>query len=261
MLGRISAALLVSIVSVALSSCGGGGGGSDQGNPCGDLNIRVTGGSQCRFERSPVVSVITLFQSGDVGFCSGTMVTVDDVLTAGHCFGKGEPIQDIRVYVDQTPYAIKNGAVHPRYNYKTGSPFDLAMLTIDGVLDIGPVPLILSRESGIGDSITVFGYGNDENNQSFAEKGPSSLKAGFMRIAHTAPGLFGADFDETGSAICQGDSGGPATQVVDGKTGIVGITSFTLSGCTTGSVSGFIDIQYTDIYGFILGYAPDVPVI
>ncbi len=249
--------LLLAVI-VSIFGCGGGGGGG-AGNPCSDLNLRVTGGTQCRFERSPVVAILSLNSDGTVGLCTGTMVTVNDVLTAAHCFESN--LVDVRVFVDQTPFQITNGAIHPRYNGQTGSPFDVAMLTIDGVLDIGPVPLILSDISMIGEPITVYGYGSDDEGSSLLEKGPSAFKAGRMRIAHMSPGLFGADFDETGSAICQGDSGGPATQTINGVTGIVGVTSFTIGGCTSGSVSVFIDIQYSDIYEFITGYAPDVAIL
>ena len=242
---------------LALVSCGGGGGGG-AGNPCSDLNLKVTGGTQCKFERSPVVAILSLNSDGSVGLCTGTMVTVNDVLTAAHCFKPN--LIDVTVFVDQTAFQITNGAIHPGYNGQVGSPFDLAMLTIEGVLDIGPVPLILSDLSLVDEQITVYGYGSDEEGLSGLQEGPSAFKAGRMGIARMSPGLFDADFDETGSAICQGDSGGPATQTINGITGIVGVTSFTVGGCTSGSVSGFVNIQYPEIHGFITGYAPDVAI-
>jgi len=82
-----------------------------------------------------------------------------------------------------------------------------------------------------------------------------------MTVSEMVPGLFAASYDTTGTSICQGDSGGPVTETLNGVTGIVGVTSFTYKGCQEGSGSGFVHIQYAELYGFIRAYAPDVAVM
>ena len=81
-----------------------------------------------------------------------------------------------------------------------------------------------------------------------------------MRVGAVAQGIFGATFDETGAAICQGDSGGPVIQVINGIPSIVGLTSFTISGCLEGSISGFASMQIRGNVEFVRNYAGDVQV-
>jgi hypothetical protein len=122
------------------------------------------------------------------------------------------------------------------------------------------VPLLVSRDIQVGQSINIFGYGQDENQQGVIDRlrnGEAPLKAGSMVIGGIESGLFGASFDVSGSAICQGDSGGPVTQTVNGVTSLVGVTSFTQNGCLTGSISGFVNLQRQDVIDYILNCAPD----
>jgi hypothetical protein len=79
-----------------------------------------------------------------------------------------------------------------------------------------------------------------------------------MVIGVIGHGIFGAAFDKTGASICQGDSGGPVIETLDGVSGIVGTTDFTIGGCSDGSVSGFVDMQIRGNVEFVRGYAPDV---
>ena len=78
--------LMVLVLATTLVACGGGGGGSSSSNACSDLNLKVFGGDQCNFERSPVVAIVGFSAGGlPISNCSATMVTVNDALTAAHC--------------------------------------------------------------------------------------------------------------------------------------------------------------------------------
>ena len=196
-----------------------------------------------------------LNSNGDImSTCTGAMVTTDDVLTAAHCVSI-PGTAEIGVYVGQELVRVSRGAIHSGYDGSTESPYDIAMVTLERPIGIAPVPLHLSTPLQVGDSVTAFGYGKNEDYQ----YGPSDYRAARMRVAAIGGGLFATSFDDAGTSICQGDSGGPVTKTVNGHAGIVGVTSFTVAGCTTGSFSGFVDIQRPDIYDAIIGYAPDVP--
>jgi hypothetical protein len=240
----------------AILACGGGGGESSS-NACSDLNVKVFGGDQCNFSRSPVVAIVGFSASGvPISNCSATMVTTNDALTAAHCARITASPGGAGVFADGQLFKIVAGRNHPRYNGNTTSPYDVAMITIDGVLDIGPVPLLLSDPVAEGERITIFGYGKNEESASIPQA--SDFRAGYMQLSVVTQSQFAAFFDSTGSAICQGDSGGPATQTVDGVTSIVGVTSFTFNGCQDGSASGFVNVQNPEIFNFIRSYAPDV---
>jgi hypothetical protein len=241
---------------LVLSGCGSG---DDSTNACSDLNVKVFGGDQCNYSRSPVVAIVGFDQSGiPRGVCSATMVTTNDALTAAHCAELTQAPGGVRVFADGREYAIVAGRNHPKYDGSITSPYDIAMITLDGVLDIGPVPLLVSDPVISGEEIAVFGYGKNEEYIGIPQA--SDFRAAYMRISGVKPNQFGALFDTTGSNICQGDSGGPATQTVGGITSVVGVTSFTVGGCQSGSGSGFVNVQNPEIFEFIAEYSPDVTI-
>lgn len=257
---RFLVRLWISLLALIFCSCGGGGGDdASSGNACSDLNVRVFGGDQCRFELSPVVPLYALSAAGvPLGTCTGTMVTLDDILTAAHCIGLTQLPGSVGVfvYVNETLYPVVRGVNHPFYDGSVGSPYDVAMITFSNPVQIGPVPLLLSDPIRVGEQIAVFGYGKNER----PENSPEDFRAAYMEVGAVNPFQFGATFNTTGTSVCQGDSGGPVTQTVDGVTSLVGVTSWTFNGCAEDSVSGFINVQNPDIYNFITAYAPDVAV-
>lgn len=262
---KVGRLLLISAIlsCLSLASCGGGGGGGDDSsNLCGDINLKITGGEQCQQGRSPIVAVYSDFGNGSGMLCTGTLVTLDDVLTAAHCFTDSR-IKRVSVIVDGAEIEVVDGAIHPGYNGSAYSPFDLAMITLARPTSIGPVPLLLSRNTQVGDEVEVFGYGKTQNGQNVFELGTKAPKAGIMKIGYMGnPGHFSAVYDETNTSVCHGDSGGPAIQRLNGMVGLVGtVQGGTSDTCLAGTVANFIDIQYTVMIKFILAYAPDVAVI
>jgi hypothetical protein len=249
-------------LSVSLSACGGGGGGGNPG-ACGDLSSKVTGGTSCDPQGSSVVALVAVKVQGEelmpIGSCSGTVVTNDDVLTAAHCIANPlrEGADGFLVITENGNYPVTRYKVNPNYQ-GSGSAFDTAMVTVGQNLGLSPVPVNVTDVVATGEDITVYGYGNDENGQSFMDQGLSALKSGRMVVGLTVPGRFAAAFNETGSAICQGDSGGPVVQVLGGIPSIVGVTSMTYNGCVENSVSGFVSMQVRGNVEFVRGYAGDV---
>ncbi len=249
----------MTIVALLLSACGGG----DESGTCGTLSGKVTGGSQCSTDGTAVVAVVPVIVNGEsvqpVGSCTGTVVTSDDVLTAAHCIT--DPLRNgadgFVVVTGDGVYPVIRHQVNP--NYRDGSPeFDTAMITVERDMGIPAVPINVTDMVTVGEEIVVYGYGKDENGESFLNRGRAAFKSGRMIVAATGPAVFAAQFDDTGSAICQGDSGGPVIQVINGVPSIVGITSVTLFGCVEGSASGFVRMDIRGNAGFVRSYAGDV---
>jgi len=255
-----------------LTGCGGGGGSSEGGGACGAFNARVFNGETCnQAASSPVVAIFPVAFDGQqiqiAGICTGTLVTVDDILTSAHCFTgpiaqQGNSLVDFAVVVGgvngEVRYVV-NLAIHPFYNGQAGSPYDIAMVTLDRVPTppIGPVPILVSRLTQVGERASTFGYGTNNTGE------VGTLKSAELTISAFSGGNIFVSTEGSGAAICQGDSGGPLVQNVNGVTSIIGVNSFgdvSAEQCalTGGSYSGFVDLQNIDILDFIVGYAPDV---
>lgn len=270
--------LLVCLLLLILPACGGGGGGdSSASNGCGTLNLRIFGGESCnQFGRSPVVALAPVATDGQVvfrfGTCTGTLVTLDDILTSAHCFldpiilarNAGAEIIGFAVLVGGAGgevLPIVDFQLHPLYDGSRGSRFDVAMATISRVPSppIGPLPILLSEITGPGSPITAFGYGTNDQGVD------DILKAADFTIEAIEGGnIFVVGNGST--SICPGDSGGPAVFVAsDGTATLAGVNSFIDSlsgGCDSAAaiVSGFVDIQSIPILNFINDYAPDAAV-
>ena len=247
------------LFAATMQGCSGGGGDSE--NPCSDLNLKVYGGEQCKYEQSPVIALVALdAYANPIGVCSATMVTVDDALTAAHCIKLALIPNAVEVvaFVNNEIHEIVNAAIHPYWNDEVGSPFDLAMITLDRPINIAPLPLFVGNQLLPDEEITVYGYGKYKAGEDLTET--TDFRAAFMKVSVVNEYQFGALFDTTNSSICQGDSGGPAVQKLFGGSGIVGVTSFTVNGCADGSISGFINMQNPLNYEFVRAYASDVSI-
>jgi secreted trypsin-like serine protease len=249
---------LTALIVTFLIGCGGGGSDS-----CDTISGKITGGSNCSTEGTAVVAVIPVVSNGQsyiaTGVCTGTVVTSDDVLTAAHCITDQlrAGADGFVVVTGDGVYPVTRYQVNPAYR-ETGSAFDTAMVTVNQDMGIPAVPINLSDVVAEGEEITVYGYGRDEEGQTFLDRGRAAYKSGRMIVGAVVNGLFGATFDETGSAICQGDSGGPVIQVINGVPSIVGVTSFNIRGCVEGSISGFVSMQIRGNVEFARNYAGDI---
>jgi hypothetical protein len=149
--------------------------------------------------------------------------------------------------------------IHPLYDGTPGSPFDVAMATIERVPNppIGPLPLLTSVQTRVGDDVTTFGYGTSNRGEI------GILKAADLSIDEIEDGNLVVVNSKPGDSICQGDSGGPLVKSVNGVTGLIGINSFgdaTQDECADSGarIAGFVDIQNPATRSFILSYAADI---
>ncbi|MCC6220627.1 MAG: trypsin-like serine protease [Deltaproteobacteria bacterium] len=272
--GRVIYCLLAIASFVA---CGGGGSDSGEGGGgCEALNVKVFNGETCSADaRSPVIALFPIASDGSqifmAGICTGTLVTVDDVLTSAHCFIN--PLRDYGTQIvafaavvggsEIEVIEVSNLSIHPFYDGSVGSPFDLAMATLAEVPSpaIGPVPILISQLTESGQRMSTFGYGTNN----LGEVGV--LKSAELVIDEVVgDGVGGnllASLESSGASICNGDSGGPVIQVIDGVASVVGVNSFGTVQADQCAVagsqfSGFVDLQYQAVIDFIVGYASDV---
>jgi hypothetical protein len=226
------------------AGCGGGNDSGDLGREgaCNTLGLKIVGGEGCRASGSPIAAILVDRGGGVLQLCSGSLITSSQLLSAAHCFSG--TVVEAAAAIGTGVFPIESWVIHP--DFQRGgefAPFDLAVVKLSGTVDVDTIPIIASRNVGVGELITAFGYGSDEKGRTaLDEEREETLKAGNMIVSDSLSGVFLAAFNSTGSAVCSGDSGGPAIQVVDGSPGIVGVTSFDIAGCGRNSRSGFVSI-------------------
>lgn len=250
-----------------LISCGGGGGVDSGGNACNAFGARrlpnaekVFGGETCSQKtKTPVVAILTSINGQRQGVCSGTLISVDDVLTSAHCISdrRIDAVDVVITGPDGEVIPARRGVMHPYYNGLTGSPYDVAIVNLSRLPNpqVGPVPILLSSLTQAGQDFSTFGYGVNDKHAIGDLKSVELKIAGFDRLGNII-----ATLKDNNASVCSGDSGGPIIQVINGTPSLVGVNSFIRAGgCVTNAadISGFLDVQYDDILDFIFHEVPD----
>ncbi len=186
--------------------------------------------------------------STDQFCCTGTLVSPNVIVTAGHCFfclAGGAEHQAVVFFGSNTATPgrrITGRAVrHPQYN--AGQRNDLALILLDDeVTDVQPRRIATTEEINRATFVRAVGFGNSD----FASSGGFGVKrmvdvpvASICCCADADPSSFGCDrqlelvagFVGLGPDTCNGDSGGPVYVLVgsdarqDSAWAIAGATS------------------------------------
>ncbi len=244
-------------------SCGGGGG--DDTSPCSAASAgsgKIAGGEACSPQDQSNVALLVLVGTS-FEECSGAYISKTALLTAAHCF-ENRPTQVIVGSQGNVRDGVRY-AVHPLYDGKVGSPYDMAILRVDQPIVGDPLPVLVSSQPLVGDEVVVLGYGFDSEGQeglARIQDGQAALRATYSRFGGPLMGTTSIVSSGEGSP-CSGDSGGPVlARNAKGEFGIIGLTSAGPEGCSSeeGRPVLISSTQSSPALSFITGQVPDLAV-
>jgi secreted trypsin-like serine protease len=275
----LSLAMLASIVVLATGCGGGSGDGGDSssgsGASCGSIGyskaLKVANGEQCVADSggdtSAVVKLTIRTESGEVGTCTGTVISPTAVLTAAHCFAFSRSASVVVTAVAggvKVDIPASRVVVHPGFSVSSQAVLfnDVAVVRTASALPVPPLPILLSRAPAVGEEAVVAGYGQTENGGSAVD----DVVAGRAVIRLVTDNHVRIDFRGGESHPCRGDSGGALFVEQDGGLAIVGVVSQSdpsvSSGqvCEKGDKTLYTSVQQTGVSNFIFSQARNAAV-
>jgi secreted trypsin-like serine protease len=201
------------------------------------LSSRIVGGTIANPSRYPFYTLVKLYSSyGYAGFCGGSLIASDVVLTAAHCVTDDfDPPTSAELWVNSSSVKYSEyeyfrkatrWVVHPDYNPRTYIN-DIALIFLDAPV-VG-VPLVLMNRNAsfpgnnTRDLLTAIGLGETQENATNSYDDPI-LPDNLMQVSVNSTPMFACwkaygtaaikesaicASEEGAGGGCYGDSGGP----------------------------------------------------
>ena len=250
--------LALAVVPLWLGACGGGSSKEpvdlDASVLCQSAGAepKVINGASCGSYRStPVVILYTVGADRQVKLCSGTRISNNEVLTAAHCVSDQPKRVVAGVFKTDSQVSgldATEWVVHPDYQGNGRFAYDAAIVRFPNGLPNPVMGILGSAPVKKGQLVYFAGWGLPELEQ---------LAVGAANVSAVGAEFLQVKYSGEASSICAGDSGGPIYRSVDGRPGLVGITSSSETlDCGANNTSSFINVQTPRVLEFIQANAP-----
>jgi secreted trypsin-like serine protease len=268
--GALVAAVMVAASFLVFVQSGEAAPQAADKQPSVPVSPRIVGGTAVPNGKYPFMAYVKRYRNGKFwGFCGGSLIDRDSVLTAAHCL---KNMTGAVVVVGRTDLRNKNRGqvieaskpfIHPRYH---GNGYDAGVLKLRrAVKGIKPIKLATAKQNDLekpGHVLTAAGWGvttpkgNTQAPPRMREVSIPVVSDSRTKRAYQSQGLkylpsLMVAAGKKGKSPCYGDSGGPLFD--SGSRTQVGITSEGPRSCgSTRYPAVYTEVNNPEIRNFIL---------